>query len=457
MSTSFELQPTLKSPLIELRPLRPEDFDELYAVASDPLIWEQHPIRNRYELAVFKEFFRGGIESGGALIAIDPGTGKVIGTSRYHDFDSVKSQVEVGFTFLSRAYWGGRYNGEMKRLMLEHAFRFVDTVVFRVGPSNFRSRKAVEKLGAIESGKSVDGTGREHVVYRLAKEEFLSGIGMKSEMPSRQVSRTAFGTAYMRAAHQLLDPPPRILDDPAILKLLGKDAVGKILQKPEEFESPARKGLRSHVLLRSRYAEDRLAAAVRRGVNQYVVLGAGLDTFALRQPAWAGELRIVEVDHEATQDAKKRMIKEAGLAVPPNVSFAAIDFEHETLIEGLLRNKVAVSRPTFFSWLGVTMYLNEEAIDAVLGTIAQFPKESEVVLTFARSDGPPSPFEKPSALVGETWLSHFTLEEMEEKLRRCGFAGIEFLSPDAAKVRYFEGNGASLPAPRRTTIVSAIV
>ena len=171
MTSPFEFQPNLKDEIIVLRPLRSEDFDALYAVASDPLIWEQHPVRNRFELAVFTEFFREGIGSGGALAAIDPLTDKVIGTSRYHDFDPLKNQVEIGFTFLARAYWGGTYNGAMKKLMLQHAFRFVDTVVFRVGPFNYRSRRAVEKLGAVEAGNSVDKAGREHVVYRLSHAE----------------------------------------------------------------------------------------------------------------------------------------------------------------------------------------------------------------------------------------------------------------------------------------------
>jgi len=262
----------------------------------------------------------------------------------------------------------------------------------------------------------------------------------------------------MRAAHQLLDPPPRILDDPAILQLLGREAVERILEKPEELQSPARRGLRAHVVLRSRYAEDRLAAAAAaHSVSQYIILGAGLDTFAFRQPDWAKEIAIVEVDHEGTQRAKKELIRRAGLVLPANLAFAAIDFEHETLKEGLRRNGIPDDRPTFFSWLGVTMYLNEEAIDAVLRTVAEFPERSEIVLTFARSDGPPSPFEELSSHVGETWVSHFTPGEMEGKLRGCGFSIVDFLSPEKANEVYFRGNGASLPPPRRTTIVSAVV
>ena len=117
----------LEGKLLELRPLGPEDFDALYAVASDPLIWELHPARNRYEKGVFQEFFREAMESGGALIALDLRSGNVIGSSRFHGFDPQKSVIEIGWTFLARAYWGGVYNGEMKQLMLRHAFQFVTT------------------------------------------------------------------------------------------------------------------------------------------------------------------------------------------------------------------------------------------------------------------------------------------------------------------------------------------
>jgi N-acetyltransferase len=148
----FELQPTLTGTLIELRPLLPEDFDALYAVASDPAIWEQHPVRDRYTEDVFKDFFREALESGGAFAVIDRPTGHVIGSSRYYGYDAERREIEIGWTFLARAYWGGVYNKEMKGLMLRHAFRFVERVVFHVGPSNFRSQRAVEKIGGVRAG-----------------------------------------------------------------------------------------------------------------------------------------------------------------------------------------------------------------------------------------------------------------------------------------------------------------
>jgi RimJ/RimL family protein N-acetyltransferase len=163
----FDYQPVLKSDLLTLRPLRADDHDELYAVASDPLIWEQHP-ENRNEPAVFHSFFDKAIASGAALIAVDSATDRVIGTSRYHAYDAEASEVEIGWTFLGREYWGGRYNGEMKRLMLEHAFRFVDHVVFLVAPENVRSWRAVEKIGGVRDGSRRDGEGRMSLLYRVS-------------------------------------------------------------------------------------------------------------------------------------------------------------------------------------------------------------------------------------------------------------------------------------------------
>ena len=148
----FDLQPHLKGELIELRPLRPDHWDELFTVASDPLIWEQHPESDRYKEEVFKIFFEDALRSGGAFIVIDTQTQQIIGSTRFHGYDPEKSEIEIGWTFLARKYWGGRYNREMKQLMLAHAFKFVENVVFFVGENNIRSQKATEKIGAVKSG-----------------------------------------------------------------------------------------------------------------------------------------------------------------------------------------------------------------------------------------------------------------------------------------------------------------
>ena len=168
----FELQPVLEGELLRLRPLRGEDFDALYAVAADPLIWALHPARNRYEEEVFRGFFRDAMTSGGALAAIDRSDGRIVGSSRFHGHDAERSEVEVGWTFLARSHWGGVYNGEMKALMLGHAFRFVDNVLFVIGPENWRSQRAIEKIGGIRDGRRRDDTGLESLVYRIRAEDW---------------------------------------------------------------------------------------------------------------------------------------------------------------------------------------------------------------------------------------------------------------------------------------------
>jgi RimJ/RimL family protein N-acetyltransferase len=163
---TFELQPVLTGDLLELRPLVADDWDSLYAVASDPLIWEQHPASDRWQEAAFRAFFEEALASGGALIALDRTDGAVIGSSRFHGYDPDRRDIEVGWTFLARDRWGGAWNGEMKRLMLDHAFRFVDSVLFLIGPDNLRSQRAVGKIGAILEGRT-ERFGRESLVFRL--------------------------------------------------------------------------------------------------------------------------------------------------------------------------------------------------------------------------------------------------------------------------------------------------
>lgn len=164
----FEAQPTLTGELLGLRPLRPDDWADLYAVASDPLIWAQHPASDRWREPVFRAFFDEALESGGALAAIDRADSRIVGSSRFFGPDPDRHEIEIGWTFLARSHWGGRYNREMKTLMLDHAFRFVDSVLFLVGPDNRRSQRAVEKIGGVLEGRRRrDDTGLESLVFRL--------------------------------------------------------------------------------------------------------------------------------------------------------------------------------------------------------------------------------------------------------------------------------------------------
>lgn len=167
----FQLQPHLTGTLIELRPLRAADFDALFEAASDPLIWEQHPEPDRYKREVFQRFFDGAIESKGAFAVIDRRTRRIIGSSRYCDLKPAESEVEIGWTFLERAYWGGAYNAELKALMLKHAFRFVERVVFVVGERNLRSQKALQKIGArFLRATDPDDNGKRKVIFAMMRE-----------------------------------------------------------------------------------------------------------------------------------------------------------------------------------------------------------------------------------------------------------------------------------------------
>jgi len=275
----------------------------------------------------------------------------------------------------------------------------------------------------------------------------------------RAASTTATGVAWLHAAHQLIDSIPRVLDDPIIARLMGATAQ-LMAERRERLQSTPARVLRSHVVTRTRFAEDRLHEAVERGVRQYVLLGAGMDTFAYRQPGWARALRIFEVDQPATQAAKRERVSAAALQVPGNLTHVAIDFEAESLDDGLQRSGVRFDEPAFFAWLGVTMYLSEPAIDAVLRTIAAFPTSSEIVFTFAqpRSTGDTADqLAERAAAVGEPWVTHFEPDALRAKLASLGFRTVEFLTPAEASMRYFRDRSDDLPPPRRTSIVSATV
>ena len=165
----FDYKPVLKGELLELRPLLASDFDGLYAVACDPDIWKLHPAKNRYKREVFEQYFADAVKSDTALIALDRVTGSIVGTSRFHGYDSEKSEIEIGWSFLSRACWGGRYNGEMKKLMIDHAYKYVNNVLFIIGKENLRSQKAAQKIGAELVDDSFVRGELENVVYRISQ------------------------------------------------------------------------------------------------------------------------------------------------------------------------------------------------------------------------------------------------------------------------------------------------
>lgn len=170
-------QPQLAGERLKMRPVEAEDWAPLYAIGSDPLVWAAHPASDRWQEAVFRAYFEDGLASGGALVAVEAGSGTVIGWSRYSGQHVEPGEIEIGWTFLGRPWWGGAFNGEMKRLMLAHAFQFVDRVVLRIGETNGRSRRAAEKIGArLQVGRRGEELtpGVVHLFYAVEKADFAA-------------------------------------------------------------------------------------------------------------------------------------------------------------------------------------------------------------------------------------------------------------------------------------------
>jgi RimJ/RimL family protein N-acetyltransferase len=182
--TVFEFQPHLENEHVKLQPLKTGDFETLYKVASDPMIWEQHPNKDRYKKEVFENFFKGAIESKGAFLVFNASTDEVIGSSRYYDLNAEQNSIIIGYTFLARHCWGHTYNKSLKTLMLEHAFRFVDKVHFHIGAVNIRSQKAIEKLGAVKlKEEEVAYYGEQknlNFIYQVNKESWKENFTQRS-------------------------------------------------------------------------------------------------------------------------------------------------------------------------------------------------------------------------------------------------------------------------------------
>ena len=254
-------------------------------------------------------------------------------------------------------------------------------------------------------------------------------------------SRTAMGAALYRAAHQLVDRPPVFVDPLAVRIALADGA--RLEEELRRRSSPQASFLRAFVAVRSRYAEDCFEEAYRRGVRQYVVLGAGLDSYACRC-ALEG-VRVVELDHPATQAFKRAQLSRAGLFPVPRALLAPVDFERETLREGLSRGLVDTSRPVFLAWLGVTPYLTEEAIFGTLRIVAEeLARGSEIVFDFAEMKDGPASAERSSFLararaVGEPFRSAFSPEALISRLRALGFDEVGMEGAPALNRRYFDG------------------
>jgi methyltransferase (TIGR00027 family) len=268
----------------------------------------------------------------------------------------------------------------------------------------------------------------------------------RSELLSMQegnFSRTAQRVAIRRAAHQLHDHP-RVLDDPLALRIIGSEAATELRSNPKEHRAFAR-AFRAFMAARSRFAEDELACAVRQGVSQYVILGAGLDTFAYRNPH--ARLRVFEVDHPDTQTWKREQLQEANITIPSSLTFVPIDFERQTL-ESALKNAGLNSRvPAFFSWLGVVPYLTREACMSTLGLIANMPAGSGVVFDFAvdpalLNSGQREALDalsKRVAAAGEPFQLFLDPAKLRDDLTTLGFHRTELLQGAQINERYFKG------------------
>ena len=264
-------------------------------------------------------------------------------------------------------------------------------------------------------------------------------------------SRTAHGVALSRAAHQLFDLP-RVFEDPVAVTIMGSKDIGALRAAESRFKHRYSRYLRAFLVARSRLAEDALGEAVARGVRQYVVLGAGLDTFAYRNPHAATGLRVFEVDHPATQEWKRRLISQAHLKPPGSLIYVPVNFESEQLAERLVANGFRADEPAFFSWLGVTMYLSQEAIQETLRFVVQAPISSAIVFDYVTA--PPrwdllrrwgmKVLMRRVAAAGEPWQTFFSPEQLHGQLRRLGFATVRDFGRAEINTRFFENAGARL-------------
>jgi methyltransferase (TIGR00027 family) len=268
-------------------------------------------------------------------------------------------------------------------------------------------------------------------------------------METGRPSRTALRVAQRRAIHQVLDQPP-VLNDPIAIPLLG----GDFTYDPEKESSRFARAFRAFMVARSRLAEDQLAAVAAQGLTQYVVLGAGLDTFAYRNPFQP--VRVFEVDFPATQQWKRTLLAAALIPIPANLTFVPLDFEHMTLAEGLAAAEFDATQPAFFGWLGVVPYLSLPAFRSTLETIGRLPAGSGVCFDFAQPAESLQPEYLPVfqalaarvAAAGEPFRLFFTPRQLEQEFRTAGFTRIEIRTPGELNDMYFEGRTDGLSMPR---------
>ncbi len=258
-----------------------------------------------------------------------------------------------------------------------------------------------------------------------------------------QPSHTAWRVATLRAVHQILDEPI-VFNDPVALLILGPKAEADLRKNPFQYNDSISRSLRATLVVRSRFAEEEVARAVAAGVRQYVVLGAGLDTFAYRNPHDEAGLNVYEIDHPSTQQWKRQLLEDAGIVLPRGLTFVPVDFEHGTLAQGLAAAGFQADRSACFSWLGVTMYLSEAAIMETLGFIASMPKGSSITFDFRAPSSMLNPVERVIskvmarrvAAIGEPWISAFEPVILRNKVLALGFGEVVTYEPDELNRSY---------------------
>lgn len=258
-----------------------------------------------------------------------------------------------------------------------------------------------------------------------------------------QPSRSALRVASLRAVHQLLDEPI-VLPDPVALPILGARMEAALRDDPFVLNDPLSRGLRASLVVRSRLAEDELARGVAAGVRQYVVLGAGLDTFAYRNVHQAQGLQVFEVDHPATQAWKQQALRDAAIAVPATTTFVPVDFEQSTLAAGLAQAGFRADRPACLAWLGVSVYLTREAVLDTLRFVAVLPAGSSITFDYAVPVSLLNPVERALRAVleqqiteqGEPWVTYFEPAELQATLRQLGFQSARDFGAEELNARY---------------------
>lgn len=349
---------------------------------------------------------------------------------------NLQSWVEQG--------WLRRHRTSKKEIA--DLFRIIVRDLKNVSPTTMRERKFSRRdflFSGLVAGLSAVLADRRVTLAQIDPQTAIPQRAKTTPMVEGRPSATAQVAAIHRAAHQLLDIP-KILDDPLALRIIGVNAESALRSNPERFHKS--RYLRAFIVLRSRYTEDELARAIQSGVRQYVILGAGLDTFAYRNPYPGSRLRVFEVDHPATQSWKRARLREVEIVPPDSLTFAPVDFEQQTLADGLSRAGFRTDEAAFFSLLGVAVYLTKTAVMETFKFVASLPAGSEIVFDYgilpsALSESQRSIREARAsrvAAIGEPWITYFDPSSLASELRGMGFKHVEDFGPEEANNRYFK-------------------